>query len=197
MFVVSGGADEHVLVVGFLDGAQKLLAALYLLQALLRYAQREIDDLTVPYIHRPAQGADNNLDFARSLRTEHVGRIQTDARGQGQENVGHCRTVRRALMAVVRQRFGLGSSENAPLDGVQNLAPLAEFLFEQCAFDAAVENAYGDALAGGARMVQQTLWRYQREQIGENIVGWRLAHERISPIISSSSWRRLSTSRMQ
>src|SRR5205807_9439461 len=48
VFVVGSRKDEHVLVIPFFDRAQELVAALDLLQSMLRDAEREINDLALP-----------------------------------------------------------------------------------------------------------------------------------------------------
>src|SRR6185437_189288 len=191
MLVVSRRDNEYILVIRLLDGAQQLLAALHLLQTLLRHTQRKIDDFAVPYIHRPAQSADDDFDLAIALRPEHVSGIQANARGDGQQDVRDGGAMRRALMALVGQGFRLLGGEDAALNGMEDRSALAELFFEKIALDAAVKDAHGDAFAGSLRMMQQALRRqqgeYVREDIARGVVGRWIGHGRVSPVISSSN----------
>jgi len=82
MIVVGGGEDEHVLVVSLLDGTEKLIAALHLLQPDLGNTQRQVDDLALPNVDRPVQGPHHHFDLRATLRTEDVGRVEPYPRCQ-------------------------------------------------------------------------------------------------------------------
>src|SRR5262249_4216882 len=61
MLIMSGGDDEHVFVVTFLNRPQQLVTALYLLQPMFGYAQGEVHDLALPDIDGPVQRSQDNF----------------------------------------------------------------------------------------------------------------------------------------
>jgi len=91
VFVMGSRENMHVLEIALLNRSQKLITTRHLLQAMLRYAQREIDDLALPNVDSPVQSADDDFDYAAALRPEYVRGVKANARGQRQNNVGDSR----------------------------------------------------------------------------------------------------------
>src|SRR5262249_8985727 len=99
--------------------------------------------------------ADDHLGLGAALRAKHVGGIEPDTRGQSEYDIGDRRTVRRALMALVRQRFRLAGDKNTALDWLRRRAPLPAATFQNRARAPGVNDADRHALAGGTRVPEQ------------------------------------------
>src|SRR5262249_49417740 len=102
-------------------------------------------------------------------------------RSKGQDDVGHRGTMRRALLAFIRQRLRAIGTKDPALDRFDLLAALAEFLFEQRTLDAAVDDADGDAFAGCPRIAQQPLRREQGKDFVEDVAHFSLPSPQVSP----------------
>ena len=147
MIVVSGGDDQHILEVSFLDRPRQLLPLRQLLQLLLGHAERQVDDLALPHVIRPVQRLDDRLDLAHPRGPNTSAEIELHRRRLRQDDVGHGGAMRRALVAVVGQGLGAVGSEDAAFDALESGSMLR---FEDSPFDAAVDHADGDSFAVGA-----------------------------------------------